>query len=393
MRAGQHLVIVGGGPAGLSAARGYRDAGGEARVTLVMDDDRSPYRRPPLTKEFMRGELDASELFLEEEQWYPQNSIELLHARVLSLDVDRRTVTIEGEPGELRYDACVLATGAAPQRLPVPGADDEDVLLIRSARDAERLVGRARDGVRVALIGTGFIGCEAAASLTSRGALVTLLGMERAPQAERLGPDVGARLAGWLESAGVQLSLGAEVERIERRDGGFRVQQAQRGPVEADMVVMAAGVAARDQLARSAGLRLGSGGRAIAADGALRTTGDCVYAAGDAVEAEHPVAGRPLRVEHWGDALTQGEVAGRRVAGERAVWTEVPGFWSMIGAHTLKYAAWGDGFDGIRFDDHGGDAFSAWYTSDGAVVGVLAHERDEDYERGRELIERGAPPP
>lgn len=391
MRPAEHLVIVGGGPAALAAARGYRAAGGEGRVTLVTDDDRAPYNRPALTKEYLRGELEPADLFLEQDGWYGENRVEVVHAAAEALDPDERTVTLAGDRPPLRYDACVLATGAEPRRLPVPGAEDDRILLMRTARDSERLAQLARPGVAVTVIGTGFIGCEAAASLAARGAQVTLLGLEPCPQAERLGVEVGERLRDWLAEAGVSLRLGASVERIEREGERFTVHQAGGQSTGTGLLVMASGVRPRDQLAVGAGLRLGSGARAVATDAALRTTGDRILAAGDVCEAQHPVAGRPLRVEHWGDALAQGEVAGRRLAGESARWEDVPGFWSMIGARTLKYAAWGDGFDAVRLEEHGEGAFAAWYALEGRIVGVLTHERDDDYERGRDLIANGAP--
>src|SRR5581483_7884439 len=140
----------------------------------------------------------------------------------------------------------------------------------------------------------------------------------------------------------------------------------------------------RVELAVSAGIELESG--AVPVDAHLRTAKPGLYAAGDVAFARNATAGRRLRVEHWGDALGQGEVAGRNAAGADAVWDAVPGFWSTIGEHTLKYGAWGDGFDDSRFEDHGDGSFTAWYGLNGTIVGVLTHERDEDYERGSELI-------
>ncbi|MEA2294624.1 MAG: 3-phenylpropionate/trans-cinnamate dioxygenase ferredoxin reductase component [Solirubrobacteraceae bacterium] len=375
MSAAERVVIVGGGPAGLAAARGYREAGGRGSVHLVTDDDRPPYERPPLTKEFLRGELDESELALD-----LIDDIEIVFGEAVRLDVEAKALLLDGGL-RLDYDGCVLATGAEPMRLPIPGADDERVYIVRSARDSIRLASVVRAGLRAVVIGTGFIGCEAAASMAMRGAQVTVMGMEDVPQAARLGEDAGRRLAGYLTELGVELRLGASIERVDDLD--------------VDAIVMATGVRPRVELAARAGLRLGERGGAIATDGGLRTTADCVYAAGDVCEAQHPVAGRPLRVEHWGEALTQGEIAGRRLAGDsEAAWDGVPGFWSTIGVHTLKYAAWGDGFETARLVDHGGGAWTVWYTgADAACVGVLTHERDADYERGAELIAAGEPPP
>jgi NADPH-dependent 2,4-dienoyl-CoA reductase/sulfur reductase-like enzyme len=125
----------------------------------------------------------------------------------------------------------------------------------------------------------------------------------------------------------------------------------------------------------------------------MRTSADGVYAAGDVALARNAAAGRRLPVEHWGEALNQGEAAGAQAAGAGAVWDTAPGFWSTIGTRTLKHVAWGDGFDEARLVDHPGGAWTVWYGTDGVAAGVLCHERDEDYEHGRELIEQGRPLP
>ncbi|MEJ7891768.1 MAG: FAD-dependent oxidoreductase [Solirubrobacteraceae bacterium] len=366
------IVIVGGGPAGHAAARGYREAGGSGSVQLVTDDDRPPYNRPPLTKEFLRGEQGEDALPLDEVP-----GVEVLYGTAASLDPEARVVTLE-DGRRLLYTGCVLATGAEPVRIEV---EHDHVHVVRTVRHSLALREMVEPGTRVVVVGTGFIGCEAAASLAMRGARVTVVGQDAIPQGDRLGEEAGQRLAGFLTELGCILELGRELEPADA--------------ASADVVLLATGAAARVELAREAGLRMGEGGRAIAADAALRTTADNVYAAGDACVAQHPVARRPLRVEHWGDALTQGEVAGRRLAGDReAVWDSVPGFWSTVGEHTLKYAAWGDGFDSARFADHGDGAWAVWYAGeDGACVGVLTHERDDDYDRGQELIAAGSPPP
>jgi 3-phenylpropionate/trans-cinnamate dioxygenase ferredoxin reductase component len=152
--------------------------------------------------------------------------------------------------------------------------------------------------------------------------------------------------------------------------------------------VMAAGVAPRAELAAAAGISVGGG--AIPVDAAMRTSAPGVLAAGDVCRAFNVAAGRELRVEHWGDALGQGAIAGQVAAGREAAWSDVPGFWSTIGRCTLKYTAWGDGFDEARFVPHG-NGFTVCYGRDGKLVGVLTHEADENYERGGQAVAEGAP--
>ena len=380
------LLVVGGGPAGLAAARAYRAARGVGGVGLVSDEHRVPYNRPPLTKEFLRGESEEDELPIEEEGWLAEHCVRLVSGRAVTLDPDERSVVLSGGR-ELRYRKCVLATGAEPTRLPVAGADDPAVRVIRTLDHVRELTWRLRGGDPVVVIGSGFIGCEIAASLRRRGHSVTLVSDEMQPNFSRLDLEPAERIHRWLDDEGVISHLGTPVDEITRRAGSLEIVAGDVRAV-AKIVVMAAGVAPRSELAGAAGLELRDG--ALPANSAMRTAKEGLYAAGDVAFADNACAERPLRVEHWGDALGQGEVAGRSAAGERVQWDAVPGFWSTIGNHTLKYAAWGDGFDDSRLEDHGGGAFTAWYGRNGRVVGVLAHEADEDYERGRALIAGGA---
>jgi NADPH-dependent 2,4-dienoyl-CoA reductase/sulfur reductase-like enzyme len=384
---GVEFLIVGGGPAGLSAARAYRAAGGEGEVAILTDEHRVPYNRPPLTKELLRGELDEAELLIEEEAWLVEHRIGVIGGRAVHLDVERRAVTLSGL-GELGYRTCLLATGAEPVRLALPGADDPAVGVIRTVDHVRDLLRRVSPQDAVIVIGSGFIGCEIAASLRRRGhAEVTLVSDESAPNAARLGDEAAQRLLGWLQEAGVTARMGTGVERMERHGAMVEViagETRARGTA----VVMATGVSPRGELAMLAGLELAKAAIPVGAD--MRTVAAGLLAAGDVCLAVNAAAGRALRVEHWGDALGQGEVAGQVAAGREAQWSAVPGFWSTIGSHTLKYAAWGDGFEDTRLHDHGDGAFTAWYGRDGRIVGVLTHEADDDYERGRALIEAGA---
>ena len=385
------LLVLGGGPAGLSAAGAYRDAGGEGAVAIVSDESRMPYSRPLLSKELLRGEATEDELALEDEDWLAAHDVSLIAGRAMALDAGGREVTLAGGR-RLTYATCLVATGAEPTRLPVPGADDPAVRVLRSLDDLRELQARLAatgDGEHdVIVIGSGFIGCEIAASLRRRNLAVTLISDEAAPNRRRLGARAGGELARWLSDEGVTLALGAGVEAIERRPDGMRVQAGDLS-VTAAVVVMAAGVTPRGELAAAAGADLAGG--AITVDSAMRSSLPGVLAAGDVCLADNAAAGRPLRVEHWGDALGQGAVAGATAAGRVSVWDAVPGFWSTIGSRTLKYAAWGDGYDAERFEPGAGESFAVWYGRDGRLAGVLTHDADDRYERGRELIAEGAP--
>jgi 3-phenylpropionate/trans-cinnamate dioxygenase ferredoxin reductase subunit len=380
------LLVIGGGPSGLAAARAYREAGGQGTVAIVADEKRMPYRRPPLTKELLRGEMSEDGLPIEDESWLAERQVSLVGGRAVGLDDARRHVTLSGGR-TLPYENCVLATGAEPTRLPVPGSDDPAVRVVRSLDDVRELEARLRSVSHAIVIGSGFIGCEIAASLRRRGHEVTLISDEPAPNCGRLGEPAAGEMSGWLQEEGVTLQLGVPVDGIERHGHQLHVA-AGSVRASAPVVVMATGVIPRSELVAQAGIDLEHG--AIPVSSAMRTAVPGVLAVGDVCLAHNDAAGRPLRVEHWGDALGQGAIAGRTAAGQVAAWDDVPGFWSTIGGRTLKYAAWGDGYDDARFERGDDGGFTAWYGRAGRIVGVLAHQRDDSYERGQALIAEGA---
>ncbi|MGW4522351.1 NAD(P)/FAD-dependent oxidoreductase [Amycolatopsis sp. NPDC004378] len=380
------LVVVGSGPAGVSAVRAYREAGGAGQVRLLTADPDPPYERPPLSKEFLRGEAGEDDISLLDKDFFADNDVTLaLGDPVVALSGGRvRTAAGAVHP----FTQCVLATGAEPVRPDLPGADHPDVRTLRSVADS-RALRAAATGVRSAIVvGAGFIGCEAAVSLSRLGVQVTVVCPDEVPQEKRLGREAGEFLLHWLKSEGVSVLRGTKLLSVE---GGYRVRTDLVPVLDTGLVVLATGIRPRVGLAESAGLAVENG--RVRTDEHLRTSAPGVLAAGDIAFAHNPAAGRALAVEHWGEGLAMGEVAGRTAAGEDATWAEVPGFWSVIGDRVLKYAAWGDGFDRARPVARDGEAFTVWYERDGATVGVLTHEADEDYERGRELIRGGHPVP
>ncbi|HTU31143.1 MAG TPA: FAD-dependent oxidoreductase [Solirubrobacteraceae bacterium] len=381
------FVAVGGGPAALSAVRAYRDAGGTGELALVTDEGRVPYRRPPLTKELLRGEIDESETALEDEFWFWREGVSVISGRAMRLEAGAAEIVLAGGR-TLRYRKCLIATGSEPTRLPIPGADDPAVRVVRSLEDLHQLNRHLGPGEPAVVVGSGFIGCEIAASLRLRGHPVSLVSDEAAPNQRRLGQHAAWMIETWLRDAGVAVTLAASVSAIERRDGELHVT-SDRGRLRAPVVVLATGVAPRSQLLANRDL-ITDGGR-VAVDSSMRTPISGLFAAGDVALAHNEAAGRRLAVEHWGDALQQGEIAGSVAAGRSAAWDDVPGFWTTIGDHTVKYAAWGDGYDDCQVERSNlNDAFTVWYGRENAIVGVLSHNADDDYERGRALVRAGA---
>ena len=385
------LLVIGSGPAGVHAATAYVEAGGPGPVCLVSADSDEPYQRPPLSKAVLAGEEPAEVTpILDDDSGLAGIDLRL-GTHVDALDVERRLVRTE-DGQDLAYDRLILATGSAPTEL--PGADPgAQVFTLRALEHARRLVEAVADARSVVVVGSGFIGCEAAASLAARGLRTTIVTPETAPQAARLGDWAGARIAEWLAAAGVELRTETKVERVE---APANVRLDDGSLIEAGLVLAAVGVTQSRAFVEKSGLLTEDG--QLVVDEGLRTSDAHVWAAGDVARAQHTVAGRALTVEHWGDAMTMGELAGSNAAahgpdgtGESGRWSDPPGFWSQIGEHTLKYSAWGDGFDDLRVVDHGQGAFTVWYAdASGELVGVLTHERDEDYERGGDLLARRA---
>jgi 3-phenylpropionate/trans-cinnamate dioxygenase ferredoxin reductase subunit len=383
----ERIVIVGGGPAAQAAASSYREAGGAGPVTILAREADPPYERPPLTKDFLRGESGREALPLVDRRWYAEHAIDLRTA-VEVAEIDLGVPAARATDGEvLPFDRLLLATGAEPLVPPIPGADGTGVQAMRRVGDAE-LLAELGSGDPVLVVGSGFVGCEAAASLAMRGAGVTMATLEAAPQLERLGAEVAAEIGGWLEAAGVEVLPEAELRSL--RPAGDRATRADftdgHGLV-ADRVLLALGVERNDGLAAAAGIAVDDG---VQVNAAMESADPRVLAAGDVAFAFNPTAGRRLRVEHWGEALNMGEVAGRTMAGVEAGWGVAPGFWSTIGERTIKYVGWGDGWDSKRFEPGDEGAFACWYGREGELVGVAAHRDDAAYERGRELIEERA---
>ena len=375
------LIVVGSGPAGVAAAESFREHNTSGRVRILTTDRDLPYARPPLSKEYLRGQTD--DVGLHPQQWFDDKTIELVHnTAVDALDLAERSVRAGDR--RFRYDTLILACGAAPVAPPMPGG--ARARLLRSLADAAALREAAKDASTAVVIGAGFIGCEAAASLALRGMSVTLVAPETLPQEARLGSAAAERLRELVIQAGARYVGGVAVEEIN--DVGLRLDNGVT--IDCDLILAATGVTPQHRLAADAGLDVRDSRIVVDTDMSTSTKG--VYAAGDVALARHAVAGRHLAIEHWQDATDQGAIAGTSAAGKRATWDGVPGFWSTIGEATIKYHAWGDGYQRSRMLSHP-DGFTVWYEADDAVVGVLTHNADDDYDLGQRLIAERRPAP
>ncbi len=321
----EQIVIVGAALAGAKAAEALREEGYGGRVVLIGAESELPYERPPLSKYYLRGESEREKARVHDAGFYAEKDIDLrLGTAVEAIDPAGRTVTLAG--GEtLAWDRLLLATGAEPRRLPVPGADLDGVHYLRTLDDSDRLRAAIHADGRLAVIGAGWIGAEAAASARQLGSEVTLIERLEVPLETVLGTTVGRIYADAHREQGVELLTGVGVEALEGAGRVERVRLSDGRTVECSAVLVGVGVAPRTALAEAAGLAVDNG---ILVDANLQTSAPDVYAAGDVANHDHPFYGRRVRVEHWANALNQGPVAARNMLGAGTPYERLPYFFS-----------------------------------------------------------------
>ncbi len=362
------IVVVGGGLAAAKAVETLREEGFDGRIELVADEPELPYERPPLSKDYLRGESERDAARVHDEAFYREHDVELrLGVAARELDLAASHVLL-ADGGELGFDRLLIATGAAPRRLPLPGAELDGVLVLRTLADADALRARLDGARRLAVIGAGWIGCEVSASARQLGCEVTLLERAALPLEAVLGPELGRMYRDLHAEHGVDLRMGSGVEAIEG-DGRVEAVRVDGERVECDAVLVAVGVAPRTELAAAAGLEVGNG---IVVDEHLRTGAPAVFAAGDVALVPHPLYGRRLRVEHWANALVQGPVAARAMLGKPAQHDAVPYFYSDQYDVGMEYAGDGGGADElvVRGDLAAREAIVFWLSGGRLVAGM-----------------------
>jgi 3-phenylpropionate/trans-cinnamate dioxygenase ferredoxin reductase component len=362
----QNLVIVGGGLAAGKAAAHLCEEDFDGRVLLITEESERPYERPPLSKEYLRGESERDKAYVNDQHFYAADDVELLtNTRVDAIDPGEGRATL-GNGQSIAFDKLLLATGAAPRRLEVPGADLDDIHYLRTFADSDAIRERLRDGVRVAVVGAGWIGSEVAASARTRGAEVTLIDPLPLPNVRIFGPEIGTFYRDVHAQHGVELLLGTGVSGFEGQGAVTGVRTSDDRVVECDFAVVGVGVAPRTELAQHAGLELTNG---IAVDQALRTSAPNVFAAGDVADAWHPFYERRIRVEHWANALNQGPAAARSMLGESVSYERIPYFYSDQYDVGMEYSGYATEWDEVRFrGDPAGGEFVAFWLKDRRVL-------------------------
>lgn len=381
------FVIVGAGLTGAKAAETLRAEGFDGRVVLVGAESQRPYERPPLSKDYLRGEAARENLDVHDAGFYAEQDIELrLGQTAVSLDPSAHEVTLD-DGQRLAYDRLLLATGAEPRRLAAAGADLDGVLCLRTVEDADELRRRLDRGGAVVVVGAGWIGAEVAASARQRGLDVTVLDPAAVPLERVLGREVGALYGDIHADHGVRMLMGTGVEAFEGQTKVERVRTTDGQALDCDFVVVGIGVAPRTGLAAAAGLAVDDG---ILVDEHLQTSCSDVFAAGDVANAHHPLYGRRIRVEHWASALHQGPVAARSMLGRAAVYDRVPYFFSDQYDVGMEYAGFAATWDRVVFrgDPASREFIAFWLADDRVVAGMNVNVWDVSEHIQRLVVDR-----
>ena len=382
------FLLIGGGLASVQCAAELRKRGAKGDVMLVGREPEVPYERPPLSKEYMRGEAERSDAYVNPASWYEENDVELLTGtNVMSLDAENRVAKLQGGD-EVKFDKALIATGANVNILRIEGAENEGIHYLRAFGNAEAIREDAANAENVVLIGGSYIGSEVAASLTAKGTKCTIVMMEEVALSNSFGEEAGRFFHQQLESHGVKVFGGEELEAFEG-DGRVKAVVTKSGrQIPCDAVIVGAGVKPDVMLAQRAGLDVDDG---ITCDAKLQTSVEGIYAAGDVCNYDSVVHGRRLRVEHWDVALQQGQAAAANMLGEDKDYDVVPYFFSDLADWTsLEYVGPAEDPDEVVWrGDRDSGQFSVWYLKDGKVAGCLSVERSEDLGRARELLAAG----
>ena len=362
----QMFVIVGASLAGAKAAEELRERGFDGKVVLVGEEPDRPYERPPLSKDYLRGEAERDSAYVHEPGFYEEKEIELLTGRAASaLDVADQQVTLD-DGTVLRYDKLLLTTGSSARRIPVPGGALDGVHYLRTIADSDRLRERLSAGARLAVVGAGWIGSEVAASARQKGLEVTLIDPLNLPNERIFGPEVGEFYRDVHAQHGVELALGEGVEAFEGDDRVSGVRTSAGRLIECDLAVVGIGVAPRTELAHDAGLDLDNG---VLVDETLRSSSPPVFAAGDVANAWYPFYGRRIRVEHWANALNQGPAAARAMLGDTAGYDHIPYFFSDQYDVGMEYSGFATEWDEVVFrGNRDAGEFIAFWVKDGCVA-------------------------
>jgi 3-phenylpropionate/trans-cinnamate dioxygenase ferredoxin reductase component len=383
------IVIVGAGLTGAKAAEALRKEGFDGKVVLLGREARRPYIRPPLSKEYLRGEEELDHVYVHPQGWYAEQRVDLEEGADVT-GIDRSARAVELSTGRrIGFDRLLLATGSEPRRLDVPGADLDGVRYLRTIDDSDGIREDAKRASRVVVIGGGWIGAEVAASVRQLGRDVVLIVGGDAPLDKVLGPEVSGIYRRLHEEHGVGLVTNQRATAIHGRGGAAAVVETGDGQrIEGDLVVVGIGAAPRTKLAKDAGLKVGDG---VLVDDRLGSSDPGIYAAGDIASAAHPRFGDRVRIEHWDNARRQGRVAALNMLGRDEPYARVPYFFSDQFDLSMEYAGYAPSWDRVVFrGDPAGGSFIAFWLRDGRVVAGMNANVDKANAKLSALVASGA---
>jgi 3-phenylpropionate/trans-cinnamate dioxygenase ferredoxin reductase subunit len=363
------FVIVGASLAGAKAAEELRSQGFDGRVVLLGAESERPYERPPLTKDYLRGESEREKAYVHAAGFYAENDIELETATaVTAIDPAGARVTL-ADGRALDFDRLLLATGAEPRRTSIDGAALDGVYYLRTLADCDALRERFEMGGRVVVVGAGWIGSEFAASARQRGLEVTVVDPLALPNERIFGPEIGAFYRDVHIKHGVEMVLGDGVEALVGETAVKAVRTSGGRQIDCDFVVVGIGVVPRVELGEAAGLDVHDG---ILASDALQTSASNVFAAGDVARAEHPFYGERIRLEHWANALNQGPAAARSMLGQTTSYDRIPYFYSDQYDVGMEYSGYAPKWDEVVFrgERDSGEFIAFWLKDQRVIAGM-----------------------
>jgi 3-phenylpropionate/trans-cinnamate dioxygenase ferredoxin reductase subunit len=383
------FVIVGASLAGGGAAATLRQEGFDGRVILIGAEPQPPYERPPLSKEYLRGESSFEQTLVQSSDFYGENGIETrFGVRASRVDPAKKVIELDGEEG-VAYDKLLVATGGRNRRFPVPGLDLEGVYDLRTMADCERIRAEIGPGRKAVVVGMGFIGSEVAASLRQSGVNVVVVDRNKVPLRRVLGEEVGQVIEVIHRDHEATLIFEDTVAAFEGADRVERVVTQGGRRIECDFVVVGLGVEPVTELLADTGAEIDNG---IAVDEFCRTGVEGIYAAGDVANHYHPVFERRIRVEHWQNALNQGPAAARNMLGKDEPYDDIPWFWSDHYDFNLQYTGFHTEWDELIVRGSMEERnFVAFYRKDERVLAAVAVNRGKDLRCSMRLIKAQRP--
>ena len=363
------FLIVGGGLAGATAAATLREEGFDGRIQIIGSEPHLPYIRPPLSKEYFTGKAERDTIFVHDAAWYSEHDVDVVSGTAaVSVDVAGHRVAL-AENRSILYDRLLIATGASPRRVTVPGSSAASIHYLRTVEDSESLrKAISAGGRRIVIVGAGWIGLEIASAARGYGNDVTVIGRGTIPLQGPLGDDLGSMFQELHEANGVVFRLPSDIISFTEADGRVTGVVTDAETLPADLVVVGVGAIPNVELAEHAGLAVDNG---IVVDAALRTSADDVFAAGDVANAFHPVVQQRMRNEHWANAINSGKIAARSMLGQDVVFDDIPYFYTDqfdLGMEYSGYPPLTVGAEIVYRGDRAAREFVAFWVNGGRVV-------------------------